>query len=166
MYNRFEETTLDDMNAVWRGTRLDFTLAEIRGIARRFEWGEFWLHSDKTRMSVHRKVILSPSHRPPCLLNTRSDDDDWRLEDEHQWLETYGDRVKCVQVIGQKKDNYPPVEIHKGRDDWFWVVLDGHDIDFYWSSPAGHPPHEYWKCDGMRGLLAMLEWAFPMDVCR
>jgi hypothetical protein len=167
---------MEDVERFWKkGTPDCFTAGELARLAARFEWPEYELSTSPRMMSqichVPREALVDTG-----IPNPRQ----WWVDESKAWIRENGGSVSCVQVLGSPKYS-PPVEIHKEVDDWFWVVLDFEDRDFFHSSPlceggrsprrAGpRPPsfeaaeYDVWRCDQMSGLLAMLSWAFPGDV--
>ena len=162
----------EDQNARFlmnKGLRDGMTVGEARFIAERFDWPDYVIYGSASKQEVTREALLGGSG---------SEDDSpnpyfvprWRMEDNRRWLEINDGDLNSLCV--NSAHSIYPIEIYKQVDDWFWVVLNLNDKDFFYRSPvlqsgsAAWPriyTDLYYRCDQMAGLVSLLEWACPMD---
>jgi len=136
-----------------KGIREWITVAEVRFIAKRFRWWNYEMYGDGSAESVSRGVILELDY--PVSK--------WQLEASKSWLETNDGSLRSVCVMS---GGTLCIEIFKEVDDWWWVVLNMDERDFFYNSPVLNRAYQsnlYYRCDQMSGLLALLEWACPKD---
>ena len=179
----YKEVTEDDIVKFLlnEGIREGITVAEVRILAERFEWPEYnmyWGWQGKMQ-SVPREAVIGvqdysgsvPKSGVPAQSSTPDGAQRRKIlfSDVNSMIEmAEGDMVAvCVPFppMTYYRDRSHPIEIYKEVDDWWWVVLDLCDPDFFYNSPLLHREelNLFYRCDQMSGLLALLEWACPAD---
>jgi len=153
----YKEVTEDDIVKFLRnkGIREGITMAEVRILAERFEWPEYEMGAARTTERVSRDAILDFPDYPGSV-------PEWQIADSKLWLEENDGYLHSVCVVSGRT---LAIEIYKQVDDWWWVILNLDDIDFFYKSPVYHSDQLQlnYRCDQMPGLVSLLEWACPTD---
>jgi hypothetical protein len=136
-----------------------FSTGEIRVLAERFTWDNYAMHAETSRTTE------------------RGGFGDWGFLDrdtvlglrENGWLRDNKEKVDKVMVEHRR---WTCIEIHKGDDDWWWVifnfkphsVFEGTPLPFYNPQSDEVQFDLAYRCDQISGLLSLLEWAVPATV--